>query len=130
MKAASILLSVALLCCLGCSEEQTDKANEMVKSALNTVRGPNEASLKTATQTMLSQVDIAITVYQAKTGRLPNSLEALTVAFSDGSPALLTPASVTDAWAHPLEYKKTGSKYTLRSAGPDGVMNTEDDLTN
>ena len=33
-------------------------------------------------------------------------------------------------WGNAFEYKVDGKKYTIRSAGPDGQMNTEDDITN
>jgi type II secretion system (T2SS) protein G len=34
-----------------------------------------------------------------------------------------------DAWHHPYEYEGTRNSYVLRSVGPDGKANTEDDIT-
>jgi hypothetical protein len=42
----------------------------------------------------------------------------------------LKAGALNDAWGIPFEYKAEGKKYVIRSAGADGVMNTEDDLTN
>lgn len=33
-----------------------------------------------------------------------------------------------DAWGHTLHYMRRGNEYELRSAGPDGELNTSDDL--
>ena len=33
-----------------------------------------------------------------------------------------------DAWGHPIEYETAGTGFRLRSAGPDGVSGTQDDL--
>jgi hypothetical protein len=35
-----------------------------------------------------------------------------------------------DPWHHPYAYDGNGSGYTLRSAGPDGELNTPDDVVN
>jgi hypothetical protein len=37
--------------------------------------------------------------------------------------------SVLDEWQHPIKIEIRGGEMRLRSAGPDGVMNTSDDLT-
>ncbi len=93
--------------------------------------GVGEDARRTATQTSINSIGMAITTYGTKDkGKLPKSLEALTQDFSDGSPALLKAADLNDAWGNPFEYKVNGKKYVLRSAGADEVMNTDDDLTN
>jgi hypothetical protein len=35
----------------------------------------------------------------------------------------------TDAWGHPIRIAHAGRAYTMISAGPDGVFDTTDDLT-
>ncbi len=93
--------------------------------------GTGEDARIKATQTSIGQIGTAITVYEQKATRLPKTLDDLTVGFSDGSPALLKQAALKDAWGNAFEYKQEGrANYVLRSAGPDGTMNTEDDLTN
>ncbi len=93
--------------------------------------GTGEDARIKATQTSIGQIGTAITVYEQKAAKMPKSLDDLTHGFSDGSPALLKAAALKDAWGNPYEYKQKGrADYVLRSAGPDGAMNTEDDLTN
>ncbi len=84
---------------------------------------------KAATLTSIGAIDQAIQVYKIETGRLPKSLDDLTAGINDDEP-LLKAGALNDGWGTPFEYKAEGKKYTIRSAGPDGTMNTEDDLTN
>ena len=58
--------------------------------------------------------------------RAPVSLDALITE----EPRLLEKKDLLDVWGHPLRYAKKGAfTYELRSAGPDGIMGTEDDLS-
>ena len=85
---------------------------------------------RTATLQSIGQITQACEVYRMKTGRgFPKSLDDLTTAINDEEP-LLKAGSLNDGWGEPFEYKLEGKKYTVRSAGADGQMNTEDDLTN
>lgn len=84
---------------------------------------------KATTLTSINAISQACEVYRMKTGRLPRSIEDLTTGINDDEP-LLKAGALNDAWGIPFEYKAEGKKYTIRSAGMDGVMNTEDDLTN
>ena len=72
------------------------------------------------TRQSIAAIDQACEMYRMQVGRgYPKSLEDLTVGINDEEPLLKT-----------FEYKVDGKKYTIRSAGPDGQMNTEDDITN
>lgn len=68
------------------------------------------------------QVDAAITAYQTRTGAPPTDLGQLSL------PADL----LKDGWGRPIEYRLEGGpptwKWSIRSAGVDGVMDG-DDLT-
>lgn len=39
-----------------------------------------------------------------------------------------SPGADTDSWGNPYQYTVSRETYELRSAGPDGLMGTEDDL--
>ena len=86
-------------------------------------------SRKQATLSSIEGIDNAINLYKMQTDKLPKSLEDLTVGINDDEP-LLEAGKLKDAWGQEFEYKVDGKKYTIRSAGPDGQMNTEDDITN
>lgn len=85
---------------------------------------------KEATRQSIAAIDSAVTVYNVKVGKMPQDLKDLTVGINEDDQGLLKSADLNDAWGNPLEYKVDGRKYTIRSAGPDGQMNTEDDITN
>ena len=62
-----------------------------------------------------------ITVFHRDTGRLPGSL-------IEGLPrGGLSHPGVSDPWGHPVRYLQTRGTFELRSAGPDGLMDTDDD---
>ncbi len=91
--------------------------------------GAGDKSRKAATLTSIGAIEQAIQIYKMETGRLPKTLEDLTVGINDDEP-LLKSGALNDAWGLPFDYKVEGKKYTIRSAGADGNLNTEDDLTN
>ena len=86
-------------------------------------------SRKQATLSSIQSIKSAVQAYKIEKDKLPQSLEDLTVGINDDEP-LLEAGSLRDAWGQEFEYKVDGKKYTIRSAGPDGQMNTEDDITN
>lgn len=91
--------------------------------------GAGDDARKATTLTSINAISQACDIYRMKTGRLPRSLDDLTNGINDDEP-LLKAGALNDAWGLAFEYKAEGKKYTIRSAGMDGVMNTEDDLTN
>lgn len=83
-----------------------------------------------ATRTSIGSIGTAIQAYEIRNGKFPDSLDDLTVA-TDSHPALLKKDSLNDSWGTPFQYKKTSKfEFEVRSAGEDGQMNTEDDITN
>lgn len=56
------------------------------------------------------------------TGMLPDHLEPIVQPFKKEGATLL------DAWNRPVVYTRRDKEYELRSAGMDGVLNTDDDL--
>lgn len=85
---------------------------------------------KETTRQSIAAIDQAIVLYNAKVDRMPREIGDLTKGINDDEEGLLKAKDVTDAWGNPFELKVDGKKYTIRSAGPDGQMNTEDDITN
>ena len=84
-----------------------------------------------AQRTSIDAIKTAVQAYEASTTSLPQSLDDLTKDQPDGRPPLLEKNKLNDQWGKPVQYKKIGKyKYEIRSAGPDGNINTEDDITN
>ena len=60
-------------------------------------------------------------------GALPDAVEDLLGEDPDGAPYI--GAVPVDAWGVPLRYTpRDGGSFEVRSAGPDGTMDTDDDL--
>lgn len=98
------------------------------------VGGLRTGAFKNAAKTQLSNFESALETYQLQVGTYPSSLEALHAQPSD----LADPSKWTqiikkeipkDPWDNAYIYKLNGATYELRSAGPDGQENTEDDVT-
>lgn len=94
--------------------------------------GTGEEAAKTATMQSIGSIDTAVKAYKTMKNKStpPASLDELTSPIREGDEPLLDAANLKDAWGNPFEYTVNGKKHTIRSAGPDEQMNTEDDLTN
>ncbi len=93
--------------------------------------GMGENAKIQAQRTSIDAIKTAVQAYEASTTSLPQSLDDLTKDQADGRPPLLEKNKLNDQWGKPVQYKKIGKyKYEIRSAGPDGNINTEDDITN
>ena len=68
--------------------------------------------------------------YKAIHSKLPDTLTQLM--FNDGATdTLSTTGQLGDGWGTLLQYTKIGEdSFEVRSAGPDKIMGTEDDITN
>jgi general secretion pathway protein G len=89
---------------------------------------------KSFAKSELSRLSGFVKTYQLLVGSLPSSLDALSTQPSDlADPskwsAVLDKPVGPDPWGRPYEYKVTGSTFEIRSLGPDGQSNTEDDIT-
>jgi len=94
------------------------------------VQGKGDDARIQATRTSIAAIKTAVGIYDATKSRLPESLDEMCTG-DDNSAALLDKANLNDSWGHPFQYKKISKfKFEIRSAGPDGQMGTEDDLTN
>ena len=92
--------------------------------------GQSESARIATTRTSIANIATAVNTYEVQVGRFPDSLEDLTVE-TETRGALLDKGNLADAWGNPFQYKKISKfKFEVRSAGPDGQMGNEDDITN
>jgi len=102
--------------------------------------GRTEQARITAAQTQIATFGTALDAFEVDTGAYPvggAGLQSLVVAPGDVSgwrgPYLKSDIPL-DPWGHPYVYEFPGrnnpSGYDLRSAGPDGQLNTADDIFN
>ncbi len=102
--------------------------------------GRTEQARITATQTQIATFATALDAFEVDTGSYPlgtGGLQSLVVAPGDISgwrgPYLKSDIPM-DPWGHAYIYEFPGrnnpSGYDLRSAGPDGQINTADDIVN
>jgi hypothetical protein len=107
-------LSPAILCCQ-CSSQDEDAPQKWTLSAMNTLAGDLE------------------TIGSAEPDFRPRDFDDLYKLLRERGVIPKGPKFREDTWGHPyllLRGSRQGSNlvYTLVSAGPDGVMNTQDDL--
>lgn len=83
-----------------------------------------------ATRTSIKSISDSVQIFAMKhNGKLPDSLDELTVG-TDDNPPIIEPGSLNDAWGEPFTYQKKGKRFLIRSAGDDNEIGTEDDITN
>ncbi len=102
--------------------------------------GRTEQARVTAAQTQIATFGTALDAFEVDTGTYPRGTDGL-------NQLVVQPSDVTgwrgpylksdiplDPWQHPYLYEFPGrvnaSGYDLRSAGPDGQLNTADDIVN
>jgi hypothetical protein len=74
------------------------------------------------TRLIMEVVQLHATLFRERTGTFPERLDDLAALGLE--PYLGT----TDAWGQPLVYTMEGGDSRIRSAGPDGELNTDDDI--
>ena len=97
--------------------------------ALMSTDGIMDDANTSATRTTISSIEQAATTWETRHFKKPDSLDRLLQADGDREP-LLPAKAKTDAWGNEIQYRLNGRKVEIRSAGPDGQMNTSDDITN
>ena len=102
--------------------------------------GRTEQARVTAAQTQISVFATALDQFEVDTGGYPRGSDGLQYLLSAPSdvngwrgPYLKSDVPL-DPWGHPYVYECPGrlnpSGYDIRSAGPDGQLNTADDIVN
>ena len=93
---------------------------ENIERALNQVKTEE-------TKQLLARIAEAIQKYREANKRFPSFKDF--VDLSDQlAPGFMTPLVRLDAWQRPFEASMSGSNILLRSAGPDGIMGSQDDI--
>jgi general secretion pathway protein G len=100
--------------------------------------GRTEQARVAAAKTQITQFGTALDSFEVDTGHYPKNLSELLVLPSDAQnwhgPYMKIDAVPKDPWQNDYIYKFPGthnpSSYDLMSAGPDGRVNTEDDIAN
>lgn len=77
--------------------------------------------VKSAAGRRCARLACALEAYRIDHGALPPTIEALV-------PAYITELSVDPYTGSPIYYAPAGETYSLQCAGPDGIMQTEDDI--
>ena len=101
-----------------------------VASALvvsGTSRASEEARIA-ATRHSIANIETAVRMYEVTYRNCPDSLDQLTRA-TDSHPAMMS-GILKDPWGTQYRYSKTVGGYEIRSAGPDRMCETPDDITN
>ena len=82
----------------------------------------NFVAMEASTDLTLTQVASVVSSYQEETGELPrDEAEFAKILSASGLERM-------DAWDHPLRYRRLAEgEFELRSAGPDGKFDTNDD---
>ena len=95
--------------------------------AIVNMTGKAKKAKVTATRVNIQNIKLAIAEYEMQNGRFPESLEDLV----SGSTHYLDQETVpSDAWGKEFNYYLKGDLVKVRSAGPDGTFDTEDDIVN
>ncbi len=84
------------------------------------------------TQETIAEIGQAITVWSLDhSGKFPDELAVLTVGEGDEKPLIEGGKdALNDAWGNPIGYERRGKRFKLVSSGPDGRLDTSDDISN
>ena len=105
----------------------------VILGSLVAIVGPNIwnalfQSNKGLAKTQISSFRQAIGQYKINEKRLPSSLDDLVQETESGYSYLSEDTVPEDPWGTPYEYRVDGNKYSIRSAGPDKMPDTDDDI--
>ena len=96
--------------------------------ALVKTQGMTGEAAVAATRQSIQSIKTACDVYKIRTGKYPDSIDALVQPVGDRPAAL--DKKPQDAWGNDFQIRKTDRGVEIRSAGPDGNFNSADDITN
>lgn len=86
-----------------------------------------------ATRASIQNIHSALETYRASQGSYPSEEQGLSVLPTElrgqRVPAESRPREITDPWGTPFRYRLIAGKPEIRSAGPDGQFDTQDDIT-
>jgi general secretion pathway protein G len=114
----------------------------LAATLLPNISGRGEEARKTRAKTeIVSTIGLALSMFESDMGRLPTTEQGLEVLVTKPDqvgnwrgPYVTLSKQFKDPWGNPYQYQCPGQhnpgSYDLVSAGPDGQMGTEDDITN
>ena len=84
------------------------------------------------TKATIDALKVAIGTYEMIVGERPPTLDDLLKEGDDDWPGPFLDEEIipNDAWDRPFKYFMKGKRVKIKSAGPDGIFDTPDDLTN
>jgi general secretion pathway protein G len=96
--------------------------------------GVQDKAFSNTAKTQINNFKQFLEMYRLNVGTFPSSLDALYEKPSDlADPTKWMQVSnepiPADPWGRPYQYKLNGDKFEIRSLGPDGQENTDDDVT-
>ena len=100
-----------------------------------------EARIARAQSEINSTIKLALSMFESHTGKFPTTEQGLTALVTDPGqgtswrgPYIERVKQLKDPWGNEYHYECPGqnntTSYDLASAGPDGQLGTEDDVTN
>jgi general secretion pathway protein G len=102
----------------------------LVALVLPNVMGTHDDATRRTAVIQMSSLAEAIDLHVVRTRHLPKDLQALAEPGPDGGEPFLRDGRIPrDPWGAEFEYRPTGPRtFEIRSPGPDGAPDTEDDL--
>lgn len=95
---------------------------------LKNVMGSLRESQLTTAAAQCQSLEEACVTYQMKHKKFPQNLDQLCEGSRDER-ILKNKQAIYDPWDNKFEMKKEGKSIIIRSAGPDGSFDTDDDIT-
>jgi general secretion pathway protein G len=101
---------------------------------ITNVFATQDEAYKQSAKVQISDLENKVKQYRMKMKSYPSELNALHVKPSDAGSGdwyqIIDKPVPDDPWGKPYSYKVSGTDVEIRSSGPDGQMNSEDDITN
>lgn len=95
--------------------------------------GRVQQSQISSARSSIAAIALAVDLYEVDNGQYPQSLRNLIERGSEpnwNGPYLREARVPTDPWGNEFRYTRRDSGYEIRSAGPDGQFDTDDDIWN
>ncbi len=95
--------------------------------------GRVQQSQISSARSSISSISLAVDLYEVDNGHYPQSLQNLITSGNEpnwNGPYLREARMPTDPWGNEFRYTRRANGYEIRSAGPDGQFDTDDDIWN
>ncbi len=110
--------------------------SSVIAIAFTSLTGTTECSEVGQMRSDLKNIEMSLVRYKTNKRALPSQEEGLVALTKPGASlgggALLKSESIMDVWGHALQYRNPGKRnpmsYDLFSVGPDGIIDSSDDV--